>query len=198
MIAIIDYNTDPESFGPQMTRVFADCHSYISEKVAENPGLGKYETRRGEEVVCTAEFFRKVADIHRTDEQIAKNMEGYERTINIGKGKLFVALDGKELVGYTGAYPWSKEKGKIKGIYVHPNHQGRGIGRSLSKKREEMFSDEIDGFKIEGDSMIYVPTITFHEKFGYKTTDEVIKNLLPDGTSFPTIRILKELRKNRF
>ena len=41
---------------------------------------------------------------------------------------LLVALDGRDIVGFTAAHP---REGELFLLFVHPKHAGRGVGRAL-------------------------------------------------------------------
>ncbi len=92
----------------------------------------------------------------------ALNVVHFRKRFKEGNRKVFVAVEGKQLVGFVAV---NLEKLSIRALYVHPDFIGRGIGKKLLKKGEDFLRRQ--GVK---KSVIHcsLTAIPFYESQGYK------------------------------
>jgi ribosomal protein S18 acetylase RimI-like enzyme len=83
------------------------------------------------------------------------------------------------LIGYTcyGPIPCTQSSFDVYWIAVHPDYQGRGVGRQLLKETERRIKNA-DGVRVYVDTsqrLQYASTRAFYERCGFK-----LESLLPD------------------
>ena len=77
-------------------------------------------------------------------ESIEKHLNYLDKAVGISRW-IYIAYDGDTKVGYSQVYDITKETLEI-GFVIHPDHQGRGYGKSLVfetiSKAKERFPDK--------------------------------------------------------
>jgi GNAT superfamily N-acetyltransferase len=92
-----------------------------------------------------------------------------------------VALRGTEVIGTA-----SREGDELATFFVHPDHQGSGVGSRLLEQLEERAS-RAGISRLEVDASL--TGVHFYEHRGYRRTGRVVA-----GTAGPQITLTKELR----
>lgn len=97
----------------------------------------------------------------------------------------FVAEEDEEIVGFS---DYNSETNELSGLYVKPDHTGKGIGKKLLDKAEE------DARKNGLENLWCKSTITakdFYQKHGYKIIEETTHEI--DGLEMTVYKMEKEL-----
>ncbi len=81
-------------------------------------------------------------------------------TNDISSGNLYVLYDNDILVG-TGSF----RENHITGVYVSPEHQGRGYGTYIINQLEKSIKGSFDVAVLDAS----LPAVMLYEKLGYKT-----------------------------
>ena len=123
-----------------------------------------------------------------------RKIEGQKKRYKNKGKRTWVAECDKEMVGFCVASR-EKEEGRIKAIYVLPEHQGKGIGGELIKKAIEWLGD---GKQIYINVVEYnLKAINFYEKHGFSETGRkgVFDSaaVLPSGKNMLEIELVKYL-----
>lgn len=88
--------------------------------------------------------------------------------IRCERGWIFVALQGETVVGFAQYVRRSDAQGELVRIYVHPDHQRRGIGRDfLAMGLAEMVASGIDRCYVSTETN-NVAARAFYERFGFR------------------------------
>jgi len=204
-IEIVDFKRDPRKFGPALVEIFIDCFTDIAGKVDENPSLGRFDTKK-ETAECSADIYRRARDMiaRQRDDRInyyaQKAKEGYT-AVGIGKnGKVIgggnvVRLDSKTF----------SRKAHTSQLYIEPENQRAGIGslilEALEDQAKQWYPEEKASLNkgtwvIDGDALVYVPTLDFYRGKGYSVTGKVIERVYRSEVpelKFPNLHIRKAL-----
>jgi len=92
--------------------------------------------------------------------------------INHERGWFFVALQGESVVGFANYVRRSDGQGELIRIYVHPDHQRRGIGIGfLAIGLAEMAATGINHCYVSAEAN-NAPARAFYERFGFRLNRE--------------------------
>ena len=102
----------------------------------------------------------------------------------------FVAKDGERIVGVCRVII-EKDSNELKMLYVHPDYQGKGIGRALWEHAKKLFNENIRTF-------VNVATynnkaIKFYEKLGFKDTGKRFEDVgfrFKNGANIPQMEMV--------
>ena len=111
--------------------------------------------------------------------------EGYEQAIAEGQVIEVAVGSGDDLLGFC-----SRTADEVKGLYVHPDHQGQGIGAALLTRAEvALKSFGIRHSKITAS----IAAAGFYKRQGYRIAGHIDHPTRGGGT-IPAIVMEKELR----
>ncbi len=107
----------------------------------------------------------------------------------------FVAKDGDRIMGVCRVII-EKDSNELKMLYVHPEYQGKGIGKALWEESKKLFNEN---------NRIFVNVATynnqaikFYEKLGFKDTGkrfEEEKFRFKNGANIPEMEMVIEAKK---
>ncbi|MFB6115494.1 MAG: GNAT family N-acetyltransferase [Candidatus Nanohalobium sp.] len=96
----------------------------------------------------------------------------------------FYVAENETITGVAGFHP----KGKIAGIFIHPDHQREGIGRKLMQKIDnEAEKEGVEELEVSAS----ITAKEFYEKFGFKTIEETESEI--EGKYIPIYKMKKKL-----
>ncbi len=110
--------------------------------------------------------------------------EKYEAAIR--SSEFFVAEEGGAVVGFA---ELDRETGEVQGLYVSPEVAGRGVGRALLGKLEEIARARGLGSMHLTSSL---NAVTFYERAGFVPTGTETRTLGP-GVERASVKMLKKL-----
>jgi ribosomal protein S18 acetylase RimI-like enzyme len=136
-----------------------------------------------------------IQDIEDRYANMSAKIEKWEKSIRENKYKgdslLQVASEGGNVLGWC-VVTRDKERNELSGIYVHPDHHGKGIGNRLADKGLKWLGDEKDISVLVAD--YNEKAIKFYEKLGFVDTGERIleeRLKLKSGNTIPERRMIK-------
>ena len=103
---------------------------------------------------------------------------------SIGARPTLVIEEGGKIVAFG---QFNMEQSEVVSLYVAPGFIGRGLGRTLLMKFEDMAREAGSGWMQMGSTL---NAVGFFEKEGYKQA-RMEQLQLPDGTTLPRIRMSK-------
>lgn len=135
-------------------------------------------------------------------EHEALGIAGTEARIEAGNGENFVmgAFDAGQLIGTAGFYREQKEKrrqiGWIWGVFVHPDHRQKGIGRALISSTIEQ-TRQIPGLASIHITAAITQTAArnMYVNMGFRLVGTVPGALYVDGKYFDEEMMTLDLRK---
>jgi len=204
-IEIVDFKRDPRNFGPALVDILIDCFTDIAEQVDKDPSLGRFDTTK-RIVESPAETYGRVRDM------IARQRDGminyYAQKAKEGYTAVGMGGNGKVIGGGNVVRQDSKVFGRkayTSQLYIDPENQGMGAGSLilgvLEAQANQWYPEEKASLSegtwvIDGDALVYVPTLDFYRGKGYSVTGKVIERVYRSEVpelKFPNLRIRKAL-----
>lgn len=129
------------------------------------------DTYPNKELGITKEQIQEYFSPKLTEEAVKQYAVGIERSAkNI---RTYIAKEGEKIIGVARAVV-HKSKNQLQVLYIHPSHQGKGVGGLLYKT-------VVPFFNTSNDSFVHVATynkkaIGFYKKLGFTPTGKEWKN----------------------
>lgn len=71
---------------------------------------------------------------HTFEAYVAESLAEFAESYNPDKDRLWIAEANNHIVGSIGVVSRSETEAQLRWLLVHPNHRGKGLGRTLLKK----------------------------------------------------------------
>jgi GrpB-like predicted nucleotidyltransferase (UPF0157 family)/ribosomal protein S18 acetylase RimI-like enzyme len=151
------------------------------------------DTYPNEEAGITVEDIEdKYKDVF-TDEAIQTRAE---KITHPAEGQtMFVARDGSKVVGFCRVIQ-EEDRSKLSTIYVLPEYQGKGVGRSLWNDAQNVLDKSKDIF-VEV-ATYNTNSIEFYKKLGFEDTGRRFNDVIPmkSGATIPEMEMVIKRNKN--
>jgi putative acetyltransferase len=99
---------------------------------------------------------------------------------------VFIPEGDADIIGFSEVIPANQE---LRAVYVHPDHTGQGVGRSLLKAAEnEALKQGVEHLQLHAS----LNSVGFYEALGYRRLERDI-HTLEEGTEMPCVVTEKRL-----
>ena len=120
-----------------------------------------------------------------------ERVQKWRESIMNGPGKTWVARENGKVIGFCVATV-NPDANQLKAIYIHPEHQGKGVGSKLMETALAYIESNKDTF-VEV-AKYNTRAIGFYHHFGFSGNEEIPPSrggTLPNGKIIPEIRMLR-------
>ncbi len=127
------------------------------------------------QLVAVAEAQAEVAFIESGVDPMLKDRDGFLNRVarRIVQNRVFVVTDGDELVFKADIIAETDDAIYLEGIYVHPDHRGKGVGSQYLALLTQHLLDRVDNVCLLSNIEFRSAHRTF-EKAGYRHTDSCV------------------------